>query len=331
MTRKFEVGPILVVLGALGLLVSLFLVWYPEALSAWTVFEALDLLLAALALVAAGAALGLLAPDSALVDGRWVTPAALISFVIVASQILDPPPAVTGASPEEGAWIALASTVVMCLGALLTFGRVSFAIAVDSRDVRRRVAAVDARRDETAEGAPVVVGEPTVRAGAGRERRPAEETGEPLGRAARPAAGAGESPARAARGARPADDAAAPPARCARGRGRRRAARARCARGRGRRRAARARCAPGRGRRPAARPRRAAGRGRRPAARARCAAGRGCGRAARPRRAPGRGRRAAARAVTVRPPGRGAPRAAAAARRGYGRARGPGRGVARHA
>ena len=262
MTRKFEVGPILVVLGALGLLVSLFLAWYPDALSAWTVFEALDLLLAALALVAAGAALGLLAPDGALVDGRWVTPAALISFVIVASQILDPPPAVTGASPEVGAWIALASTVVMCLGALLTFGRVSFAIAVDSRDVRRRVAAVDARRDETAEGAPVVVGEPTVRAGAGRERRPAEETGEPLGRAARPAEDAGEPPARHRPPARPAEDAGEPPARTAR------AARPAEDAGEPPARAARAaRPAEDAGEPPARAARRAAGRGRRRAPR----------------------------------------------------------------
>ena len=49
MTRRIEAGPVLVGLGALVLLVSLFLDWYEPDVTAWEAFEVLDLLLAALA------------------------------------------------------------------------------------------------------------------------------------------------------------------------------------------------------------------------------------------------------------------------------------------
>ena len=41
MTRRFEVGPILVALGAVVLLVSLFLDWY-GSLTAWDAFEVVE-------------------------------------------------------------------------------------------------------------------------------------------------------------------------------------------------------------------------------------------------------------------------------------------------
>jgi hypothetical protein len=42
----------------------------------------------------------------------------------------------------------------MCIGTLLTLGRVSFALTVEGRDTRRRVSAVDHRADDptTTEG-----------------------------------------------------------------------------------------------------------------------------------------------------------------------------------
>ena len=76
------------------------------------------------------------------VDGR---PAAL----------LDPPPSVDG-DPDTGAWLALGAAVAMCLGTLLTLGRVSFALTVEGRDTRRRVSAVDARTDPTTSEGPAV-------------------------------------------------------------------------------------------------------------------------------------------------------------------------------
>ena len=49
MTRRIEAGPVLVGLGAVVLLISLFLDWYQPGVTAWDAFEVLDLLLAALA------------------------------------------------------------------------------------------------------------------------------------------------------------------------------------------------------------------------------------------------------------------------------------------
>ncbi len=143
--RRFEVGPVLVTLGALLLLVSLFLDWYEPGLTAWTAFEIVDLLLAVLAIAAASAAIGLLVPDAALLERRWVAPLVIAALVLAAAQLLDPPPAAGEEDPPGGGWRALASALLMALGAVLTFGRVSFAVTVEGRDPVRRVAAVDAR------------------------------------------------------------------------------------------------------------------------------------------------------------------------------------------
>src|ERR671914_335889 len=90
MTRRFEVGPLLLALGAGILLVSLFLGWY-GTLTAWEAFEVVEVLLAGLAVAA---------------------------------------PALPA-------------------GPLLTFGRISFALSVEDRDVRERVPVVDHRQDTT--------------------------------------------------------------------------------------------------------------------------------------------------------------------------------------
>jgi hypothetical protein len=148
MTRRFDIGPILVMLGALLLLASLFVDWYEGNITAWTAFEALDLALAALALAAVLAAAGLLAPGAALVDRRFLPGIVLAVAAIVAVQVIDPPPAALNRDPETGAWLALASVLLMCAGTLVTFGRVSLAVTVEGRDTRRRVTAVDARGGE---------------------------------------------------------------------------------------------------------------------------------------------------------------------------------------
>ena len=62
MSRRFEVGPILVALGAIVLLVSLFLDWY-GALTAWEAFEVVEVLLGSLAVIALVIAVGQLVPD----------------------------------------------------------------------------------------------------------------------------------------------------------------------------------------------------------------------------------------------------------------------------
>ena len=49
MTRRLEAGPLLVTLGALLLLVSLFLAWFTGEITAWQAFEVWDLVLFVLA------------------------------------------------------------------------------------------------------------------------------------------------------------------------------------------------------------------------------------------------------------------------------------------
>jgi len=146
MTRRLEAGPLLVTLGALLLLVSLFLSWFSAEISAWEAFETWDVVLFTLALVSMAGGLGLTTQDVDLVDRRFLPAAVAFVVAIVASQIIDPPPAATGQDPDTGAWLALGGALAMLAGAVLTFGRVRLALTVERRDQRRHVSAVDARR-----------------------------------------------------------------------------------------------------------------------------------------------------------------------------------------
>ena len=122
--------------------------------------------------------------------------------MIVASQIVDPPPAAPGADADEGAWLALGSALVMCVGAVLTFGRVQLALTVEGRDPRQHVSAVDARGAAGCDD-----GQPGRRGGrarAGRRPRAAQARGRPRGRGAREPAGAAAARREADAAARPA-------------------------------------------------------------------------------------------------------------------------------
>jgi hypothetical protein len=195
MTRRLEAGPLLVTLGALLLLVSLFLSWFEGDITAWEAFEAWDLVLFVLALGAIAAGVGLTTQEVDLTDRRLLPAGVLAVAVIVASQIIDPPPAAAGQDPETGAWLALGAALVMCAGALLTFGRVHFAIAVEEREPRRqRVAAVDARgpADPTTDNIPAV--KPTEREGKRLFARERTTDGEPETAAVTDDAAAGNEP-----------------------------------------------------------------------------------------------------------------------------------------
>jgi hypothetical protein len=147
MTRRIEAGPVLVAIGSVLLLVSVFLDWYTPGLTGWEAFEVLDLALAAASVAALVAAAGILLPDSAPIERRWLPAIVAVVVVIVVSQILDPPPGIDG-DPDTGAWLALAAAVVMSAGAALSLGRISLALTVQERGAtRRRVAAVDHRTD----------------------------------------------------------------------------------------------------------------------------------------------------------------------------------------
>jgi hypothetical protein len=183
MTRRLEAGPLLVTLGAVLLLVSLFLAWFTGEIAAWEAFEVWDVVLFVLALGSIAAGLGLTTQDADLVDRRFLPAAMAVVAVIVASQIIDPPPAAAGQDADVGAWLALGSALVMCLGAVLTFGRVHLALTVEGRDQRRHVSAVDARgpQEQTTDSHEPVA--PAEREGSrlfARERTP-EPDSEPSG------------------------------------------------------------------------------------------------------------------------------------------------------
>jgi len=145
MTRRVEAGPVLVTLGALLLLASLFLDWYEPGISAWEAFEVWDIVLLVLAAVCVVAGIGLAIPDLDVVDRRWLPWTAGAVTLIAVSQILNPPPAAAGQDPELGGILALVAALVMIAGGLLTFSRVGVSFTMEPRDPRRRVEAVDAR------------------------------------------------------------------------------------------------------------------------------------------------------------------------------------------
>ena len=149
MTRRFEVGPMLVALGAIALLASLFMDWYGP-LTAWEAFEVVEVLLAVLAAAALVVAVGLLIPDLEYLERRWLPLIVFAIAVLVAAELVNPPPAAAGDDRlEVGAWTAFGAALVLLAGAVLTFGRVSFAVSVQGREVRERVPVVDHRQDTT--------------------------------------------------------------------------------------------------------------------------------------------------------------------------------------
>ena len=105
--------------------------------------------LAALALGALAIAIGLLLPDLGYVERRWLPPVVAAAAVLVVAEVVDPPPIADGDTLELGAWLAFGAAFLMCVGAVLTFGRITFALSVEDRDIRERVPVVDHRQDTT--------------------------------------------------------------------------------------------------------------------------------------------------------------------------------------
>jgi hypothetical protein len=152
------IGPVVAAIGAILLIVSLFLDWY-EGLTGFTVFEFLDLLLVGLALVTL----------VSLVDALGVLPTplqpgvalavAVLALVIVLSQLVNDPPAVAGPDGRDhdiGIWLALGGAALMLAGAVLATARI--ALSVEPRE-RRATAPRRAPADET----PTVADEPPPR------------------------------------------------------------------------------------------------------------------------------------------------------------------------
>lgn len=126
--RNLEAGTLLLGVGAVLLFISLFLEWYQPNVTAWEIFEVWDLVLALLAagaIFALASRFGYGAPRPA----SHVFGPGIAALVIVLFAILDPPPLTSGidGDPGTGLWLALAATVLMALGALLSVARVSVA------------------------------------------------------------------------------------------------------------------------------------------------------------------------------------------------------------
>ena len=164
MRERFDAGTGLVAVGAVLLLVSLFIDWYDPGGDAWAVFESLDLVLVG----AAVCGLLTVAPRFGAGGlGRALPLITAIAFVIVVVQLFDPPPVVSNSDLATGAWLALAATAIMAGGALLGAASISVTVDVRGRERRRRTAAIDAR-DGAAEAAEAAA---ATEAGSTRPRR----------------------------------------------------------------------------------------------------------------------------------------------------------------
>ena len=140
---ELPVGPLLAAVGAVLLIVSLFLDWFDGA-TAFTVYELLDLVLVLLALATIASlagGMGLFRPAPSPAVSLAV---ALFTVFVVVSQILNDPPAVVlvnGGDKEIGIWLALAGAALMVAGAVLGYARIS--LAVESRPRERPLSRTD--------------------------------------------------------------------------------------------------------------------------------------------------------------------------------------------
>jgi hypothetical protein len=120
--------------GAVLLLISLWLNWFKpidgQDLTGWTSFEVLDLVLAALALLALAAAaerFGYATPAPA----RALPAIGSAGFIIVVSQLLNHPPVGQGRPTDVGIWLALGAAALIAGGGLLGRARISLEVVVE--------------------------------------------------------------------------------------------------------------------------------------------------------------------------------------------------------
>ena len=135
MPERINGGQAVVAVGAILLIVSLFLSWYEPGRTAWTVFEVWDVVLAAIGIAAIASLLPLRRTDvrdEHVLPERWLPALAGATLAIVVIQLINHPPAARGSSPEVGAWIALAAAVLMSAGAILSRAQISLVITLRS-------------------------------------------------------------------------------------------------------------------------------------------------------------------------------------------------------
>jgi hypothetical protein len=135
--RRVPIASLVAGGGALLLIASLFLHWYDD-LTAFTVFEVLDLVLLGLgiaSLLAAADGAGIRLSDRSPFGAESSLLIGLTTLVIVFSQAVNEPPAIvhTDKGPGTGLWLALAGAALMVAGALLGAAGVSLALDVEPR------------------------------------------------------------------------------------------------------------------------------------------------------------------------------------------------------
>src|SRR3954451_22630158 len=131
MPERINGGQALVVIGAIALIVSLFLHWYEPNRSAWTVFEVWDVVLAGIGVATILSVIPVRRSDvrgEHLVRERWQPFLAGAALVIVVVALVNQPPAARDAGLQFGAWLAFAAAVVLTAGAVLGRTRISLVI-----------------------------------------------------------------------------------------------------------------------------------------------------------------------------------------------------------
>src|SRR5690349_16801229 len=137
MPERINGGMALVVLGAIALVVSLFLHWYEPNRSAWTVFEVWDIVLAGIGVASVLSVIPIRrrnVPGDHLVPERWLPFLAGAALVIVVVALVNPPPAARGAGLQFGAWLAFGAAIVLAAGAILSRARISLVITLKPND-----------------------------------------------------------------------------------------------------------------------------------------------------------------------------------------------------
>lgn len=134
--RGGDPGAIAAGLGAVLLFISLFLHWYTPGLTAWTVFEVWDLVLAALAVWMLVMAAGRLGVAKRRPDG-WLVMASVAAVVIVVAALINHPPAAFGRDPMVGIWLALAASLLMLAGSALSVANITVAVELDNDGLAR--------------------------------------------------------------------------------------------------------------------------------------------------------------------------------------------------
>jgi hypothetical protein len=149
--HRIPIGSLLASIGAVLLVVSLFLDWY-QGVTGWTIFEIVDLVLVGLALLAVYS----LAADLDVVKQKanpgLTLVGAMLALVIVVTQVLNDPPAVAGEGgpdQEVGLWLALGGAALMVAGAIVATTRISLAVEARRREEAPTVAEADRPSDTT--------------------------------------------------------------------------------------------------------------------------------------------------------------------------------------